>query len=125
MALTPIALIPQVVLGGLMVPVTTNPWLKLPMLGVPARWGFEGVVRIERHSVQTQAGWQIALPDVPDSLPDFIETGHFQCALAQMESHSLKGAWGFDSPAWLPSLVLLAITLGLLSIVGFILRRRV
>ena len=28
MALTPIALIPQVVLGGLMVPMTTNPMLK-------------------------------------------------------------------------------------------------
>ena len=28
MALTPIALIPQVVLGGLMVPMTTNPLLE-------------------------------------------------------------------------------------------------
>src|SRR6185436_17535010 len=31
MALTPIALIPQVVLGGLMVPMTTNPTLKWVM----------------------------------------------------------------------------------------------
>jgi heme A synthase len=35
MALTPIALIPQVVLGGLMVPMTTNPHLKWLMYGIP------------------------------------------------------------------------------------------
>ena len=124
MALTPIALIPQVVLGGLMVPVTTNPWLKLPMLGVPARWGFEGVVRIERQAVNAQSGWKIELPHVPNSRPDFIDDGYFQCALAQMQSHSLKGAWGFDSPIWLPSVVLFSITLGLLAVVGLILNRR-
>src|SRR5690606_32750184 len=38
MALTPIALIPQVVLGGLMVPMTTNPTLKWLMMAIPARW---------------------------------------------------------------------------------------
>jgi ABC-type multidrug transport system ATPase subunit len=37
MALTPIALIPQVVLGGLMVPMTTNSMLQIPMLLMPAR----------------------------------------------------------------------------------------
>src|SRR5690606_2833595 len=44
MALTPIALIPQVVRGGLMVPMTTNPLLQYPMLIMPARWGFQGTV---------------------------------------------------------------------------------
>ena len=44
MALTPIALIPQVVLGGLMVPMTTNPLLEYPMYVMPARWGFQGLV---------------------------------------------------------------------------------
>ena len=44
MALTPIALIPQVVLGGLMVPMTTNPNLKPLMYIMPARWGFEGAI---------------------------------------------------------------------------------
>jgi hypothetical protein len=37
MALTPIALIPQVVLGGLMVPMTTNPMLEYFMYAMPAR----------------------------------------------------------------------------------------
>src|SRR6185369_3671361 len=43
MSLTPIALIPQIVLGGLMVPMTTNPMLAPLMYVMPARWGFEGV----------------------------------------------------------------------------------
>ena len=44
MALTPIALIPQVVLGGLMVPMTTNPNLRPLMYLMPSRWGFEGAI---------------------------------------------------------------------------------
>lgn len=124
MALTPLALIPQVVLGGLMVPVTTNPWLAWPMRLAPSRWGFEGIVRIERDSVATQPGWQISLPGVPDSLPDFVLDEHFQCALAQMQSLSLRGAWGFNSPAWMPSAVLAGMTFCLLAGVGYLLKRR-
>ena len=56
MALTPIALIPQVVLGGLMVPMTTNPLLEYPMYVMPARWGFQGVVAQERMAVAADAG---------------------------------------------------------------------
>ena len=51
MALTPIALIPQVVLGGLMVPMTTNPSLKWVMAVMPARWGFQGVIAQERMAI--------------------------------------------------------------------------
>ncbi len=61
MALTPIALIPQVVLGGLMVPMTTVPWLKWPMLLMPARWGFEGVVAQERMAIASQPAWVVNL----------------------------------------------------------------
>src|SRR5690606_19614839 len=57
MALTPIALIPQVVLGGLMVPVTTNALLKWPMLLIPSRWGFEGVVKSERLAISQLEPW--------------------------------------------------------------------
>ena len=42
MALTPIALIPQVVLGGLMVPMTTNPNLKPLMYMMPVALGVRG-----------------------------------------------------------------------------------
>ena len=55
MALTPIALIPQVVLGGLMVPMTTNWLLEYPMYAVPARWGFQGLVATERAAVASDA----------------------------------------------------------------------
>jgi hypothetical protein len=61
MALTPIALIPQVVLGGLMVPMTTNPLLEWPMYLMPARWGFQGVVGQERLAIANQPAWLIDL----------------------------------------------------------------
>jgi len=124
MALTPLALIPQVVLGGLMVPVTTNALLKVPMMVVPARWGFEGVVRQERLARTMDPGWQIPLPEVKDSLPDFIENGAFQCAAAQLESGILRGAWGFQSSPFTPALVLSAMTGALLLLVALLLRRR-
>ena len=61
MALTPIALIPQVVLGGLMVPMTTNPNLEPLMLIMPARWGFQGLVAQERLAVKTDPAWVVDL----------------------------------------------------------------
>ena len=48
MALTPIALIPQVVLGGRMVPMTNKTWLEYVMAVVPSRWSFEGLLAAER-----------------------------------------------------------------------------
>jgi hypothetical protein len=126
MALTPIALIPQVVLGGIMVPVTTNPHLRPLMWLIPARWGFDGVVRTERELVSSQPAWSIPLQDVPDSPPDFIEGGTFRCALAQLESSRLPGAWGFEGgpeASWLPPALLTAMTLALLWAVTARLRR--
>ncbi|MBP9112706.1 MAG: ATP-binding cassette domain-containing protein, partial [Polyangiaceae bacterium] len=61
MALTPIALIPQVVLGGLMVPMTTNPLLRPLMMLMPSRWGFQGAVVHERTAVQNAAAWVMDL----------------------------------------------------------------
>lgn len=127
MALTPIALIPQVVLGGLMVPMTTNPWLEWPMQIIPARWGFEGLVRAERNALADHPAWRIPLPDAPESLPDFISAGAFHCGQAQLESRTLSGAWGFGSSAHASSLVpvvLTVMTLALLIVVTDILRRR-
>ncbi len=93
MALTPIALIPQVVLGGLMVPMTTVPWLKWPMFIMPARWGFQGVVAQERIAVAAQPAWIVNLnkPEL-NSVDNFITNGKFQCALAQVASPDLNGA---------------------------------
>jgi len=127
MALTPIALIPQVVLGGLMVPITTNPWLEGPMQLIPARWGFEGVVRAEREALAGHPAWRIALENAPESRPDFIYDGAFHCGQAQLESRQLDGAWAFGSSPHAASLVPLVLTLMtvvLLGAVTHILQRR-
>lgn len=127
MALTPIALIPQVVLGGLMVPVTTNPHLGFFMKLMPARWGFEGVIVAERQAVAQQEAWNVSLPGAVDSPPDFISGGTFQCAIAQMQSTRFTGAWGFGSSyeaRFWPPVVLLAMTVALLTFVVMMLQRQ-
>jgi hypothetical protein len=127
MALTPIALIPQIVLGGLMVPMTTNPNLRPLMYATPARWGFEGAIAIERVAIAGQSAWNIDLhkPDL-QSLPDFVQDGKFQCAIAQVASDSLNGAWGFTEwdIAWLPAAVLFGMTFVMLIILLIALKRR-
>lgn len=127
MALTPIALIPQVVLGGLMVPMTTNPLLEWPMYLMPARWGFQGIIAQERQAVMNQSAWMIDLkrPDLT-SLDNFIEGGSFKCAQAQIAANDFNGAWGFThyDVVWLPYAVLGTMMLALLMTVLFVLKRR-
>jgi ABC-type multidrug transport system ATPase subunit/pSer/pThr/pTyr-binding forkhead associated (FHA) protein len=127
MALTPIALIPQVVLGGLMVPVTTNPYLKWPMFLIPARWGFQGVVAQDRIAIADSPAWIIDLkrPDLT-SAADFVIGGRFRCAEAQIASDSFNGAWGFSSYdlAWLPPAILAGMMLVMLVAILAILKAR-
>jgi ABC-type multidrug transport system ATPase subunit/pSer/pThr/pTyr-binding forkhead associated (FHA) protein len=127
MALTPIALIPQVVLGGLMVPMTTNHLLKWPMLLMPARWGFQGLVAQERIAVENDPAWVMDLqrPDL-NSVDNFITAGKFHCAPAQIASDSLNGAWGFVAfeTTWLPAAVLASMLVAVLAIILVVLRRR-
>ena len=115
MALTPIALIPQVVLGGLMVPMTTNPLLKWPMYAIPARWGFQGVIGQERIAIADSPAWVLDLrkPDA-NSAADFVSNGRFRCAEAQIASTDFNGAWGFTNYElfWLPWAVLGGMMLG-------------
>jgi len=127
MALTPIALIPQVVLGGLMVPMTTNPMLKPLMYVMPARWGFEGSIAHERLAIAKEPAWFIDLQNASlNSPPDYVFAGHFQCAVAQMGSDTLKGAWGFVNydQLWLPITVLMGMTVVMLVILLVLLKRR-
>ena len=127
MSLTPIALIPQVVLGGLMVPMTTNPMLKPLMYIMPARWGFEGSIAHERLAIAKDPAWFINLQNASlNSPPDYVFGGYFQCAVAQMGSEVLKGAWGFSSYAdfWLPIAVLLGMTAVMLALLLVLLKRR-
>ncbi len=126
MALTPIALIPQVVLGGLMVPMTTVPHLKPLMMVIPARWGFEGAIVPQRNALQDDPAWIIDLGRKESSPTDFIEAGKFKCAVAQMASDTFAGGWGFTTyeMTWLPFAVLGGSTLVLLVLLCVILKRR-
>lgn len=127
MALTPIALIPQVVLGGMMVPMTTNPWLEYLMYVVPGRWGFQGVVAQERLAIATDPAWLMTVGKADlNSVENFISSGKFQCALAQVASKDINGAWGFTRYAavWEPFAVLGAmLLLQFLAILVFLKRR--
>ena len=127
MALTPIALIPQMVLGGLIVPMTTNAMLKPLMYVMPARWGFEGSIAHERLAIKSEPAWLINLQNPTlNSPPDYVFNGHFQCALAQMGSDTLKGAWGFTEfeSHWLPITVLMGMTVLMLLVLLIMLKRR-
>ena len=126
MALTPIALIPQVVLGGLMVPMTTVPHLKPMMMIVPARWGFEAAIVPQRNALQSDPAWIVDLGRNESSPTDFIEGGKFKCAVAQMASDTFAGGWGFTTyeMTWLPFTVMGGFTLVLLVLLCVILKRR-
>jgi ABC-type multidrug transport system ATPase subunit/pSer/pThr/pTyr-binding forkhead associated (FHA) protein len=127
MALTPIALIPQVVLGGLMVPMTTNPLLEIPMLLMPARWGFQGVVAQERMAIAADPAWILDLkrPDMT-AADQFVFNGKFHCAEAQLASTDFNGAWGFVDyqKVWLPPAVLGVMMLVTFVAILVILKRR-
>jgi ABC-type multidrug transport system ATPase subunit/predicted component of type VI protein secretion system len=127
MALTPIALIPQVVLGGLMVPATTIPKLSWLMYLTPARWGFEAAIVPERLAIASDPAWIIDLgsPDKSSSA-DFIKGGKFECAMAQVASDSINGAWSFTSyeQTYLPYAVLTGTALIVFAGILVLLRRR-
>jgi hypothetical protein len=127
MALTPIALIPQVVLGGLMVPMTTVPHLRYVMQVIPARWGFEGAIAPERLAIKNDPAWSIVLGNnTQSSSSDFVEAGQFKCAIAQMASDTYAGGWQFttyDQP-WIPFTVLMGSTFVLLILLIIVLKRR-
>ena len=98
MALTPIALIPQVVLGGLMVPMTTNPNLKPLMYMHAGALGLRGRHRAASGmAIADRRAWNIDLAQAgPHERAGLHRrTGKFQCAIAQVASDTLTGAWGF------------------------------
>jgi ABC transport system ATP-binding/permease protein len=128
MALTPIALIPQVILGGLMVPMTSVPNLKIFFNLVPARWGFEAAIVPNRQALEGAPAWTVDLQmKEPASSPgDFVENGKFQCSTAQVAAENLKGSWGFESfeTTWMPYTVLGVFMVVLLITLCIVLKRR-
>jgi len=126
-ALTPIALIPQIVLGGLLVPATTIPKLHYLMYAIPARWGFEAAMVPERNAIANDPAWLISLGGSDKtSATDFVFEGKFRCATAQMASDSYNGAWSFTTyeDIWMPFAVLGGMTLGLMLFLLIVLKRR-
>ncbi len=126
MALTPIALIPQIVLGGLLVPMSsTTRVIKAIMQGIPARWGFEGAIAPHRVALALDEAWLIDLGR-SDIKGEFIENGKFKCAIAQMASDSQAGSWGFTTydEKWVPYAVLGGMTLVIFVAMCVFLKRR-
>jgi hypothetical protein len=126
MALTPIALIPQVVLGGLMVPMTSTPrYIRAVMQAIPARWGFEAAIVPNRTALANDEAWLIDLGQ-KGIKAEFIEAGKFKCALAQMASDTQVGAWGFTTydQVWIPYAVLGGMTIFFVLVVSALLKRR-
>jgi ABC-type multidrug transport system ATPase subunit len=122
MALTPIALIPQVVLGGYIVPMTNKSWLEYVMDAIPSRWSFEGLLAAERD--QVASAWKIksCLPKGTG-----IVDGRFTCALEQMRNVT-RGGGGlgfatYDRPL-ISFGVLGGMTLLAVLVVMLLLRRR-
>jgi hypothetical protein len=126
-SLTPIALIPQVILGGLMVPMTTNPILEYPMYIIPARWGFQGAIAQERSAIIHDTAWVMDLSNPSlDAADQFVEAGKFYCAEAQMAADNFNGAWGFVNYdlVWLPFAVLGGMAFLTLMMILILLGRR-
>jgi ABC-type multidrug transport system ATPase subunit len=122
MALTPIALIPQVVLGGRLVPMTSKGWLEWAMSFVPARWSFESMLSAERFAIADD--WLIPVCVARGA---GIEDGRFQCALEELRNTERgMGGLGFSTYdlAWVPWAVLLTITVLTLGGVMTVLKRR-
>jgi hypothetical protein len=122
MALTPIALIPQVVLGGRMVPMTNKDWLKYVMSAVPSRWSFEGLLAAERSKLADS--WKIKACVTSG---EGIDGGKLNCALAEL-SNAAKGGGGlgfstYDKP-YVALGVLGGMTLLALITVTILLKRR-
>ncbi len=122
MALTPIVLIPQVVLGGLLVPMTNKPWLEVAMSAMPSRWAFEGVLAAERRTLE--GPWGITTC-APRGLANVDAHGTFHCASAEVAGRG-SGAMGFET--WASGLThhgaLVVMCLLCLVSVGLLLRRR-
>ncbi|MBW2526608.1 MAG: ATP-binding cassette domain-containing protein, partial [Deltaproteobacteria bacterium] len=128
MALTPIALIPQVVLGGLMVPMTTIKQISFLMYIIPARWGFEATIVPEMLAIKEDPAWLIDLgsKEKKTSAADFVVDGQFDCATAQLSADNFNGSWGFENyeTTWMPYAVLLGATLALIILLCVLLKRR-
>jgi ABC transport system ATP-binding/permease protein len=122
MALTPIALIPQVVLGGKMVPMTNKGWLEVAMAVVPSRWSYEGLLAAER--VEREAAWKIRACVTSGA---GIVDSKFNCAVQELRDVT-SGAGGLGFTTYDQPLVSLGVlglmTVAAVALVMILLKRR-
>ena len=122
MALTPIALIPQVVLGGRMVPMTNKPWLEYVMAIIPSRWSFEGLIAAERHELATP--WKVKACVQTGTA---INNGVFNCAIEEIKNTTEGvGGLGFtthDTP-FVSFFVLSLMSVAAIAVVMVLLKKR-
>jgi ABC transport system ATP-binding/permease protein len=122
MALTPIALIPQVVLGGRIVPMTMKGWLMVLMWIVPSRWSFQTMIALERWTLQDD--WMIK---TCAKKADGVSGGKFDCAIQEIANAEIgDGGLGFEY--WylfpIPFIVMWGMTFFFLITVAILLKRR-
>jgi hypothetical protein len=81
----------------------------------------------ERLAIANDAAWVIDIkkPDTT-SVENFLASGKFHCAEAQIASLDFNGAWGFTDYQlfWLPPAVLAAMMVSILIFILVILKRR-
>ena len=122
MALTPIALIPQVVLGGRIVPMTNKSWLQYIMAAIPSRWSFEGLLAAERYKIADS--WKIKTCVEKGT---GIVNSKFNCALEEIRNVSKSGG-GLGFSTYDQPLISLAVLGGMTMVcvilVMVLLRRR-
>ncbi len=105
-SLTPIVLIPQVVLGGTISPMSAASSAQVALMNLmPSRWGFQGLVTVERS----------AMPQCARELVTAATAG----------TAALKGALGFPAiDPWLPHAVLWSMSGFMLGAALVLLKRR-
>lgn len=119
-ALTPLALIPQVILGGGVVELTRAPWLPWVSALVPSRWGFEAVLFSERSAVH----WPLITHSFLTKDGD-LKTETLACATGQVTG-TQEGALGLitaDRP-WIAVSILGGLCLVSLGLTAWLLRRQ-
>jgi ABC-type multidrug transport system ATPase subunit len=139
LALTPVILIPQVVLGGGVVELTRSDWIPYAAGVMPARWAYELAIYSERSHVDTSAAQpgttarastaaRANWPETP-LLRVHDETVEFQNDFSCAKEHVLStahGGMGFstaDRP-WVATGMLSLTLLGSLGVVAALLKRR-
>jgi ABC-type multidrug transport system ATPase subunit len=118
--LTPLALIPQVILGGGVVELTRSWWLPYFSALMPSRWGFEAALFAERKAVHWPSIKRIFLNESGG-----LQQENLLCATGHVTGTG-EGALGLvtaDRP-WIAMSVLGGLGLTSLGLVAWILHRR-